>query len=58
MPEAKRPPNFTRESYAQSLDTADPLAGFRDRFYIPPGTIYLDGILLILRGLWANTKSV
>ena len=31
------------EAHARSLDTADPLAPFRDRFYIPPDTIYLDG---------------
>ncbi len=31
------------EAHAHSLDADDPLAGFRDRFYIPPGTIYLDG---------------
>ncbi|MDQ3523823.1 MAG: kynureninase [Chloroflexota bacterium] len=31
------------EAHARSLDAADPLARFRERFYIPPGTIYLDG---------------
>lgn len=31
------------EVYARSLDAADPLAPFRDRFYTPQGTIYLDG---------------
>ncbi|MGI8975148.1 MAG: kynureninase [Thermomicrobiales bacterium] len=31
------------EAHAHSLDAADPLARFRGRFYIPPGTIYLDG---------------
>jgi len=35
-----RPP--TREVAAQ-LDASDPLADFRDRFYIPEGQIYLDG---------------
>ncbi|MBA3386744.1 MAG: kynureninase [Chthoniobacterales bacterium] len=32
----------TREVAAQ-LDASDPLADFRDRFYIPEGQIYLDG---------------
>ncbi len=31
------------ETYARKLDARDPLAGFRDRFHIPPGVIYLDG---------------
>jgi kynureninase len=29
--------------YAQQLDTEDPLASFRDRFYHLPGKIYMDG---------------
>jgi kynureninase len=28
---------------SRALDDADPLAAFRDRFYLPPGVIYLDG---------------
>ena len=28
---------------ARQRDAADPLRSYRDRFYIPPGTIYLDG---------------
>ena len=28
---------------AEAADAADPLAGFRDRFRLPPGVIYLDG---------------
>jgi kynureninase len=33
----------TDRSLALELDTADPLSRFRDRFYIPPGKIYVDG---------------
>jgi len=35
-------PDITRESLV-ALDAADPLKGFRDRFDLPEGTIYLDG---------------
>jgi kynureninase len=31
------------ESFALEMDAADPLAKFRDRFYLPPNTIYMDG---------------
>jgi kynureninase len=31
------------EEYALELDEADPLAGYRDRFYRLPGCIYMDG---------------
>ncbi len=31
------------ESHAHALDAVDPLAQFRKRFHIPPGTVYLDG---------------
>lgn len=31
------------KAYARKLDEADPLAGFRSRFYIPEDTIYVDG---------------
>ena len=30
-------------SRARILDAGDPLAGFRDRFIVPEGVIYLDG---------------
>ena len=36
-------PFFTERSYALQLDQNDPLAGFRQRFYIPENTIYMDG---------------
>jgi len=29
--------------YAQALDAADPLAGFRERFYLPGDALYFDG---------------
>ena len=31
------------EDFAHKLDSEDPLARFRERFYIPEGTIYMDG---------------
>jgi kynureninase len=31
------------EGFARNLDSEDPLAEFRKRFYVPRGTIYLDG---------------
>ena len=31
------------QEHAQALDAADQLTHFRDRFTVPPGTIYLDG---------------
>jgi len=33
----------TDESFARKLDSEDPLARFRQRFYIPEGTVYMDG---------------
>ena len=36
----------TDEAFARKLDSEDPLARFRDRFYVPKGTIYLDGTSL------------
>ena len=29
--------------YAKELDARDPLRGFRERFYVKPDRIYLDG---------------
>ncbi len=34
---------LTDRSYAEQLDAADPLAGFRDRFVLDESLIYLDG---------------
>lgn len=36
-------PDLATEARARALDAADPLAPFRERFYLPPGSIYLDG---------------
>ncbi|MEE4311163.1 MAG: kynureninase [candidate division KSB1 bacterium] len=33
----------TDEAYAYSLDSRDPLSHFRDRFYLNPSEIYMDG---------------
>lgn len=33
----------TSEAYARELDSTDPLASFRERFYLPEEAIYLDG---------------
>jgi len=33
----------TNTSHARKLDSEDPLAKFRENFYIPDGTIYVDG---------------
>jgi kynureninase len=33
----------TEETFALSLDAADPLAAFRERFLLPPGKVYLNG---------------
>ena len=30
-------------AYAEELDRGDPLAGFRERFYVQPGQLYFDG---------------
>lgn len=36
-------PALTDEAHARDLDAVDPLSRFRQRFYLPPDTIYLDG---------------
>lgn len=45
----------TTESHAHSLDARDPLGDFRERFYMPLGTIYLDGNSLGLLSREAET---
>ena len=37
------PFNTIDEAYARDLDENDPLAGFRDRFYLVESQVYLDG---------------
>lgn len=34
---------FLDRAYAEELDRDDPLRPFRDRFYVQPGTLYMDG---------------
>ena len=36
-------PTSTGDAHARELDARDPLAGFRERFYVQPDVIYLDG---------------
>lgn len=43
MNEADSSPLSTDESWAREMDARDPLARFRDRFYTPDSTVYLDG---------------
>lgn len=37
------PSTSTDQEYAEALDRADPLAAFRERFYLPPDRLYFDG---------------
>ena len=39
----KTPTLEADESYSRRLDSEDPLARFRERFYLPTGRIYMDG---------------
>lgn len=52
------PPDFTTEAHALTLDAADALAPFRERFYLPPDTIYLDGNSLGLLSRDAETATL
>lgn len=54
VPASNEPVDSTGESYAIALDAADSLARFRERFFIPPGTIQLDGNSLGLLSLDAE----
>ncbi len=46
------------EADARARDGADPLARFRDRFHVPPGTVYLDGNSLGLLSRDAEAETV
>lgn len=46
----------TTLDYARYLDAGDALTGFRDAFYHPPGTIYMDGNSLGLLSRSAETS--
>lgn len=46
------------EAFALALDAADPLARFRDHFYLLPGTIYLDGNSLGLLSKEAEAEAL
>ncbi len=55
------PPNdafATAEADARARDAADPLARFRARFHLPPGTVYLDGNSLGLLSRDAETETL
>jgi kynureninase len=43
MPASPISPDPLDIAHARTLDAADPLRAFRDRFYIPADTVYLDG---------------
>ncbi len=49
-------PVDTSEAHALALDAHDPLAGFRARFHLPPGTIYMLGNSLGLVSLDAEAS--
>jgi kynureninase len=48
----------TSETFARKLDQDDPLAHFRERFYIPKGVIYMDGNSLGLLSKDAESSLV
>jgi kynureninase len=48
----------TSEAAALALDTADPLARFRERFHLLPGRIYLDGNSLGLLSCEAEAETL
>jgi kynureninase len=49
---------MSADSSARARDAADPLASLRDRFYVPPGVIYLDGNSLGLLSREAETATL
>ncbi|MCA9879762.1 MAG: hypothetical protein KC442_18340, partial [Thermomicrobiales bacterium] len=46
------------EAAARARDADDPLAHFRERFYVPPGGIYLDGNSLGLLSRDAEAETL
>ena len=50
--------DITSEAHAHALDAADPLAPFRDRFYLPPDHVYLDGNSLGLLSREAEAETL
>ncbi len=48
----------TSEAAALARDAADPLAHFRERFFVPPGVIYLDGNSLGLLSREAEEETL
>src|SRR5690625_3556090 len=50
--------NIANKDYALQMDAEDPLASFRDEFYLPPSTIYFDGNSLGLMSKRAETSAL
>src|SRR5690625_7589262 len=50
--------NIANKAYALQMDAEDPLASFRDEFYLPPSSIYFDGNSLGLLSKRAETSAL
>src|SRR5690625_6964062 len=50
--------NIANKAYALQMDAEDPLASFRDEFYLPPSSIYFDGNSLGLMSKRAETSAL